>query len=351
MRRPRSRPQGAVHLALRAGVAAAALLALAASAAPEAAWAAPGLAAPGVAPIGAGPDGYFQYSLAPGASTTGSFDVTNNGAVPTTYALYAAGATTAPTSGVAYGGQGEGSATWVESWVRMSATRLPLAPGTKEAVTFTVDVPPDARPGQHVSAVVAQSPTAAGAAKPSATGASVALTTSSRVVVAVVVDVPGTTSAAVEVGRPSVRLEQPQHQLISIPMADTGDLLVQPLLTGDLRSCGTRSKVLVHFHRRLGTFVPRTAIDYPWNLRRVLQAGCYFVDVALSAPSARTARFAGEIRVDPAEAAVNGPPTGIPFTFPLPLMAAGAAALLLVLGGLAFGLRRRRVRLQAEIRE
>lgn len=290
-----------------------------------------------------GPHGYFEYSLAPGATTTGTLLVANRSKQRATYDVYATGATTSPATGVAYG-QAANSKTGTAAWVHVTQSTVTLTPGESTTVSFTVTVPANASPGQHVAAVGAQAPSPAPATDDSTgTGSSVSFVTTTRVVVAVVVDVPGPAAVGLDIGKPAVKAPQHVRQLLSLPIASTGSLLVKPVLAGAIRPCGSNgSRALDSVHRQLGTFVPHTAIHYPWDLGHPLPTGCYAVALSLRATGVTKSQFTGDIRVGRAQAV--GVPAPRPLGVPLPLAAVDLLALLVVLAAFAYALRRGRRR-------
>lgn len=316
------------------------MAAIAAAVLPLASAAAAGPAAPGVTPVQPGPDGYFEYTLRPGSSASGAVVVQNQGRSPTTYAVYAADATTSPGTGVAYGEEqsgGEGPA----AWLRLSTPTVSLGPGQKTTVTFTVTVPPGAQPGQHVAAIGAQTPSATGTAIPEGSG-SVALVTNARVVIAVVVDVPGPAAVAVRLGHPRVRVQEHRRQLIAVPMSNTGGLMVKPVLAGVVRPCGGGARGAATIHRHLDTLVPGTSIEYPWYLNTVLPAGCYTADVQLMVPGEAAASYRGPLPIGPAQAAVTQPGSHLLWTIPLSLAVADVIALATAVSAAVFVVLRRR---------
>lgn len=342
------RPVAARAAALLVGVAAAFALAMAVPPGQAAAAGTSGAAAPSVTPVHPGPDGYFEYSLAPGATTTGALVVTNRSGHPATYELYAAAASTSPETGVAYG-QPTSAKSGTAGWLDVSQPTVTLAPGASTTVSFGVTVPSGTSPGQHVAAITAQAPTPSAVTTGSATGAnaagsSVAIVTTTRVVVAVVVDVPGPAAVGLNLGSPRVDAPRHLHQALAIPMASTGGLLTKPVLAGSVRPCGSPgARALDAVHRQLGTVVPHTAIHYPWYLNHPLSVGCYAVALRLAATGVTRARFTGDIQVGPAQA-VGGEPAPHPLGLPFPLAAVDLVALVLVLTAFAYALRRGRRR-------
>ena len=168
--------------------------------------------------------------------------------------------------------------------------------------------------------------------------AGVSLVTTTRVIVAVVVDVPGPAAAAAHFGPPSIGLQQDVRQVITIPIYDTGNVLMKPYLAGNLRRCSGGPAVL-SLAQQLDTFVPRTSVDYPWYLyNQILSAGCYRVTVSLDldAGGTRLASYTGTLQVGAAATKVRRPPVQRPLV-PQPGLpawlipaAAGAALLLLI---------------------
>ena len=342
---PFHRPAGLVARA--AGVCVSALAALAVTGA--AAWASPAPAAPaapGLFPVHPGPHGYFDYTLPPAGATSGTVVVDNPTGSPARYLLYAAGASTSPVGGVAYG-QPEAHHAGPASWLTLSASFVTLGPKGRSPLRFSVAVPPSAAPGDYVAAIAAQAPPAASTTAPAAAGRAVRLVTTTRVIVAVVVHVPGPAHPAARFGRPSVGLQAQRRQVLSVPIDDTGNALMKPYLAGDLRRCSGGAPVL-HMARQLDTFVPKTSIDYPWYLNdQVLAAGCYRISLALDlgAGGPRLAGYTGRLRVGTAATEVRRPSARavLPSHTRLPawVLAAGSAAALAILAAIALLLRAR----------
>jgi hypothetical protein len=284
-----------------------------------------------------GPNGYFEYTLASGASKSGAIVVHDLTASPASYLVYAVGATTSPVGGVAYG-QPQAHPQGTAAWVKLSTGSVRLSAQGAVAVHFTVTVPAATAPGDYVAALAAQTPKPKAVAAPSSNKAGVSLVTTTRVIVAVVVDVPGPAGAAAHFGPPSIALQQQVRQVVTIPIYDTGAVLMKPYLAGDLRRCSGGPAVL-SLAQQLDTFVPHTSIDYPWYVNnQVLSAGCYRATVSLDlvAGGTRLASYTGTLQVGVAATKVRRPPVQHPLA-PKPSLpswlvpaAAGAALLLLI---------------------
>ncbi|MEE6262610.1 WxL protein peptidoglycan domain-containing protein [Plantactinospora sonchi] len=104
----------------------------------------------------AGPDGRasFGYKLDPGGTVTDYVAVTNHSARPLTLNLYASDAVTAAQGGfdLLPGGQRPVD---VGSWVRLTAATLTIPSTSRMDVPFTLTVPENATPGDHVGGIVA----------------------------------------------------------------------------------------------------------------------------------------------------------------------------------------------------
>lgn len=310
-------------------------------------------AAPGLFPVHPGPNGYFEYTLSPGASTSGAIVVHDLTASAARYLVYVTGATTSPVGGVAYG-QLEAHPFGTAAWVQLSTGSVQLPSKGSSTVHFTVVVPKTTTPGYYVVALVAQTPTPTTSIKATtSTKTSVRLLTTTRVIVAVVVHVPGPAKPAASFGRPSIGLQQHRRQVLTIPIYDTGNVLMKPYLAGELRNCSGGPPVL-RLARQLDTFVPHTSINYPWYLNsQVLPAGCYQANLSLSTGGTRLASFNGTLHVGIATAKVQPTPekhrpivhtnTGIPDW--LVPAAATAAMLLLIASFLLLRARKERRRL------
>lgn len=255
-------------------------------------------AAPGLFPVNPGPHGYFEYTLPPGGATSGTIVVHDLTTSPARYLIYVTGATTSPVGGIAYG-QPELRPQGTAAWVRLSAGSVQVSANSAVTIHFTVTVPGATRPGDYVAAMVAQTPTPTVAAPSQSTNTGVRLLTTTRVIVAMVVHVPGPVAPAARIGLPNLGLQQHRRQVLTIPIDDSGNMLMKPYLAGNLRNCSGGPPVL-RLARQLDTFVPHTKIDYPWYLNnQILPAGCYRATLTLGvgAGGTRLANYVGSLQV------------------------------------------------------
>ena len=171
--------------------------------------------------------GYFVHSLAPGAVLSDEALVMNSGDEPLALNLYAADATTATNGGTAFANEGQ-EGNGVASWLSLSLSEIALEPGEEMVVPFTINVPSDASPGQHVAGLVVEA--VPGGEAPASSGGDTQFTVriGRRVGVAVMIDVPGPHVAGLDIT--GIRLkEQADNQgaTFEIAVRNTGNVFVR----------------------------------------------------------------------------------------------------------------------------
>jgi hypothetical protein len=232
--------------------------------------------APGLRAVHPNPLGFFEYRLSPaGERLVDTAVVSNQGDSAGDLLVYGADGYTSHVGGIVYGERNEplrpagaeGAGNGAGAWITPSQSRLHLAPGGSVTISFTTSVPSGTAPGDYVGGLVAENPTPA-----DVNGGGLRVT--QRSVVAVVIHVPGTVHTGWSIGAPTISVENGRRQVISVPLASTGDVLAKPSLRGTLATC--EGSVVERLDRKLDTFLPHSQIDYPINIEdRVLPAGCY----------------------------------------------------------------------------
>ncbi len=273
---PAVQPRGRRWRSGAAGAAAALALLAGAVTTPAATPGAAGAGAPGLRAVHPNPEGYFEYTLGPGEQhVVDTAVVSNQGAAAADFLVYAADGYTSLVSGVVYGERdqplrpagAEGAGNGAGRWITPSTAGLHLDPGASVTISISTAVPPGTAPGDYIGGLVAENPTPA-----TVNGGGLRVT--QRAVVAIVVHVPGAPHGGWSVGAASISVENGRRQVITVPLASTGDLLAKPLLDGTIASCS--GKVYERVDRRLDTFVPHSRIDYPITIDdQILPAGCY----------------------------------------------------------------------------
>jgi len=221
--------------------------------------------------------GYFVYPLAPGATQQGSVIVSNVGTRTGIVRLFAADATTGPTSGTVY--RTSHAPSGAGTWVHLAQTQVTLAPGEHATVPFTVQVPSSAPPGQWVAGIAAESPQTS-TTRTAGEKSSVRIRVRSLTIVAVQVNVPGATRQGFRIGSVHAGGSRGYQQVI-VGFADTGNVLSRPKGTVTVAKADGSHRQLLRY--TMDTFLPQTAIAYPLLLRTALPAGTYFADILLRA--------------------------------------------------------------------
>jgi hypothetical protein len=242
--------------------------------------------APGLRAVHPNPQGFFEYHLSPGGEqVVDTAVISNQGATAGDLLVYGADGYTSHVSGIVYGERNEplrpagaeGAGNGAGSWITPSVSRLHLAAGSAVTISFTTAVPAGTAPGDYVGGLVAENPTPA-----DVNGGGLRVT--QRSVVAVVVHVPGTVRGGWSIGEPTISVENSRRQVITVPLASTGDVISKPSLKGILTTC-SGSTVVERLDRKLDTFLPHSQIDYPINIEdQVLPAGCYTLSLDFGEP-------------------------------------------------------------------
>jgi hypothetical protein len=253
------------------------LVLVAAALAPAERAAAPGPAI-GLRPIGSWKRGFFIYDTRPGRTLAGTVTVDNFGTRAAIVKLYPVDATTGQTSGTVYLTSGSPpSATG--AWIRLAEKSLTLAQGKRRKLEFTVRVPGDARAGQYVGGIVAETVAAAGRPRSSGKG-NVRIRIRSLSIVAVQVNLPGRLAAHLQVGAVKAGGHRGYEQLF-LQLRNAGNVLLRPhgWIAVERRS----GSVVMRKRLVLDTLLAATSIEYPVSMKSALGPGRYRAHVHLSA--------------------------------------------------------------------
>ena len=170
---------------------------------------------------------YFTHHLEPGDEVIDEALVINDGDLPIHLQIYVAEAMTAINGGTAFGHRNYNS-NGVAGWVSIDVGEVPLQPGETQIVPFTITVPTDASPGDHVAGLlVEQAPTGnetdggATAEEPQ-----FAVQVVQRVGVAVVIDVPGDRVAQLAITDLRLGQQLDGGAVFEVAVHSTGNVMV-----------------------------------------------------------------------------------------------------------------------------
>jgi hypothetical protein len=297
-------------------------------------------------PVGARPGApYFVFDSRPGATVGGAVRVANEGDRPGTVRLYGVDAVTGETTGAVYRSRQEPRRD-VGAWISMPIHQLDLAPGQSRVVSFQVMVPSAVRPGQHLGGIVAENATLKKTSARKAGRGSFKINIRNLSILAVQVNLPG--REAEKLRLTSVEPGPAEgFQTLLIGMRNEGNQLVKG--TGTIVVSGENGERLKQAKFNVDTFVPRTAIGYPFAVPgQALAAGRYRAEVTVRYGHGQVARLSTWFTISDKQveqvfgSSSQGPPSGGSSSL-LPLLL-GALAILLLGFLAAWALLRRRAR-------
>jgi hypothetical protein len=97
----------------------------------------------------------FQYSVDPGVQINDTVLITNSGATAAEFSIYATDAVNVEGTGDFGLLQRQDAPTDVGAWITLPSEKLTLEPGAQASVPFSLVIPSDASPGEHVAGIVA----------------------------------------------------------------------------------------------------------------------------------------------------------------------------------------------------
>lgn len=226
---------------------------------------------------------YATIKVAPGSTWSGAVKVIDPASRSSAVELYPTDGLTAPNTGVSFALAGQplrpaGAPHAEGSWLTLGRSRLSVPASSAVKVPLRVTVPVGALPGEHVAGVALQPITP----QKSLSG-NLAVTVVSRVVMAVVVVVPGPSAFHLAIGRPKfpTRSARTSHPAISIPLTDTGTDYAKAKLSATITGPSGYRR---HVSRQLNVVLPGDTahVSIPWLAP--LAAGTYAVTLHATWP-------------------------------------------------------------------
>ncbi|MGD8758996.1 MAG: DUF916 domain-containing protein [Anaerolineales bacterium] len=225
---------------------------------------------------------YFSHEMSPGQILHDEALVINDGDVPLTLSLYAADAVTAQNGGTAFMHQGQlspGGHRGVGGWITPSVTEIHLEPGEEMVVPFTIHVPEDAAPGQHIGGLLVEAPPAAQGLSAGEGQAHFAVNVIRRVGVAVVIDVPGPRMAELDINSVILRQQDNQGSTFEIEVSNNGNIYLRA--EGELWVMAPDGLKLATIPLSLDTILPGDTTVYHITYPVHLISGDYVLSVFL----------------------------------------------------------------------
>jgi hypothetical protein len=229
-------------------------------------------------PYNVRPRPYFIYNSVPGARLVDHLHIVNDGSARGTLHLYAADATTAPTSGTTFLPENAPRSD-VGSWITLSNQQITLNPGQSREVPFTLTVPGKVLPGQHGGGIlgVQMLPPQTIA---TTTANSIVIKVQSTLALGVLVNLPGAKAEKLAT-RGIIYDAGSEYQRLLLALENTGTQLLYP--AGSLQVFDGQHNRLQNLKIQMSTLLPRTSIDYPVDIQHtpLLPGHSYTVKLAL----------------------------------------------------------------------
>ena len=217
---------------------------------------------------------YFIHDVAPGQSYSDTVIVTNTGASSIDLHVNAVDALTGVTTGAVYANRQDSVRRW-GAWVTPSASEVTAPPQTRTPVDFTVHVPSDAQPGDHLAGIAFEN------ARAQAAGGTLSVTTVTRSVIGVLTKVGGV--AGIHFHIDQVRfapLAADQQASVVVSLGNDGLALAKPNLQVVLSGPNGYQRTV---EMVLDTVLPGDTIAYPMPWPEQLAAGTYKATVIAGA--------------------------------------------------------------------
>lgn len=234
---------------------------------------------------------YFVYTMAPGDRTSDAALVLNNGDVPVTLKLYAADALTAINGGTAFANEGE-EKNGVAHWLSPSMAELSLQPGEERTVPFTISVPRDALPGQHVAGLVLEAVNSSTEPTDGSAQTPLWVNVVRRAGVAVVIEVPGPHTVGLEITGTCLRQQDRAHgATFEYAVRNTGNVYVRG--QGSLVIAYRDGFTLATIPIEMDTVLAGDATHFQVTHPVLLPDGSYLLSVAIDYAQGERAVLAG----------------------------------------------------------
>lgn len=272
---------------------------------------------------------YFVHSSDAGSTWSDDVLVKNPGDQTTAADVYVVDGVTATQTGAVYADRATRPAK-AATWVVPEVTSVSLAPHSQRLVHFTVAVPKDAAPGDHLAGIAFE------AKRSQTTGGSFAVATIWRSVVGVLDKVSGPAAFHLHIASASITaLPGAGTASIAVDMEDDGGLLAKPDLTITVSGPGGYHRTADH---QLNTMLPGDRITDPIAWPDALGSGDYTVAVSASLDGvsvgtySASAHLAADLEGSTPNRPATSPPAhsaGVPWLWILALVPEGIAALVL----------------------
>lgn len=229
---------------------------------------------------------YYIPTVDPGGTFSDFMRVRNPNPLPVQVYVNAVDGITAIPSGAVYANRTD-PVQKAGAWVTPDQSELTLAPGQSTLVGFTVQVPATAVPGDHLAGIAFEN------AHPVQGSGQIAITSVTRTVVGVLIEVPGAAAFDMSIDGVAIKPLTPQGLAsVVVTLTDTGRKLGKPKLTVTLHGPSAYQRTA---SRQLDTILPGDTIPYPFPWPDTLVPGQYTVTVVATAPGMTPVTFSATV--------------------------------------------------------
>lgn len=238
--------------------------------------------------------GYFILKAQSGQALDDAIVVANPGTVSIKVNLYAVDSMSGQSGGAVYMGNNDPRKD-VGAWITLETNQVEVPPQQQATVKFTIAVPKDTRAGQHLGGIAAQLDRGTSAGANQGQGASFGITTVTRALTAVLVNVGG------DPGPPSLKINGAQMAevdgLPTLTLALQNDGMTLVKAQGEVTMLDPSGKPVLDNKIALDTLVPQTSITYPVQADPPATPGTYKVHASLDFGGATPAVFDGPVTI------------------------------------------------------
>jgi hypothetical protein len=226
---------------------------------------------------------YFSYESAAGTVINDEALVINDGKVPVVLKLFAADGITAQNGGTSLVGPNDPGArhgVLVSNWISIPTDQVSLNPGEQKTIPFTITIPVDALPGQHVGGLMVESvPTAANVSTNGNNQAQFTVNVVKRVGVAIVVDIPGKHTSALVVDKIGFETQDKNGATFAIKVNNIGNTLITA--QGNFMVKDQKGNVLASLPVKVDTILPGDSTTIYLFEPLNLADGDYYMSIGL----------------------------------------------------------------------
>lgn len=307
-----------------------------------------------IALLATGPEsvakGYYDLQAQPGDVKVLPFVVSNPTDQPIVGEVYATDAATADNGGISARGPQEKNVS-AGAWLTgPPSLTQPLAAGEERSVSFTLKVPAQAAPGQHVASVIARVYTeGTDPGKPTGEKANFKINVLHQVIIGVLVTIPGPTNHSLRATGAELFMQGDQPWL-RVLLQNDGNVIEKPKVT--VRLLDTNKKELSSQERPMDSVYPGTSGGALVQAIGLTKAGQYYVDATVEYGNNQratgtfqvglTAQQSEEARAVQAEKAKAQQPAGVIMLSTRTLAIAAGVLVVVALLGIGLWIWRRR---------